>query len=70
MPKQHKHHVVVEITTNEPLTEREATRGLQFMLNCIDTGAKPLWFRPGADIYVEKLIAKSFLRVTAARTAQ
>ncbi len=71
MTKKRKHRVVVEVTTNMPLAEREVVHALQFMLNAVDLGAKPFWFGSYyKDVYAEKLITKQFSHVFAAETLQ
>lgn len=54
-----KTRIVVEVTTNKKVTEREALRALTSLLDSIDLQARPAY----RDVYVDKLNAKRFSRV-------
>ncbi len=68
MTKKLKHRIVVEITTNIQLTERQATWALEQLLNTIDTQSCPIY--PNGNCYADNLTAKQFSRVFAAETLQ
>jgi hypothetical protein len=64
--KRRKHRVVVKITTSYALTERDATRAMQVLLDRIDKDQKPIYPTGGAGVhvgsglYADKLTAKQF----------
>lgn len=59
--KRYKHRVVVEITTNKPILDKEAVQGMKILLGDINM-AKPIWCND-LNIHPTRLDAKSFPRV-------
>jgi hypothetical protein len=57
-----KHRVVVEITTNKPITARAARIAVDLLLERVDTQVAPIWAN-GSNIYADKLTCKEFDRV-------
>jgi hypothetical protein len=60
--KKRKHRVVVEITTNKPITAREARIAVDLILGRADTEAAPIWAND-TNVYADKLTCKEFDRV-------
>jgi hypothetical protein len=64
--KRRKNRLVIEFTTSHPLTEKDAAKGLQLLLDRrLDTQAAPIWAN-ALNIYADKIVVKSFSRVMAA----
>ncbi len=60
--KAKKHRLVIEFTTSHPVTEGEAVRGLQLLLDTrLDLQKGPIWLT--REVYGEKLVVKSWRRV-------
>lgn len=62
--KRKKHRLVIEVTTSSPLTEADAARGLQLVLDRLDLQAGPIWAYDRSP-YIDKLKVKAFSRVIA-----
>lgn len=62
--RKRKNRVVVELTTNKPLTQREARQAMDLLMERIDLQASPIWAT--GNFYAEKLSAKEFNRVLQA----
>ena len=62
--KRKKHRLVIEVTTSKALTEADAVRGLQLVLDRVDTDAQPIWLHD-ASPYIDKLTVKAFSKVIA-----
>jgi hypothetical protein len=60
--EKRKHRVVVEITTNKPITARAARIAMDLILERADTEAAPIWAND-LNIYADKLTCKEFDRV-------
>lgn len=69
MTRRKKNRVVVEITTNKPLTEKEAVQAMSLLLDRIDTDQKPIWAN-ASNVYADKLTSKSFSRVVGSLPRQ
>lgn len=54
-----KHKVIVEVTFNKPLTDHDAVKGVNRMLERIDLDQKPVWDN-ALNIYVDKWQSRSF----------
>lgn len=64
--KRKKHRLVIEITTSSAVTEAEAARGLQLVLDDrLDLQAAPIW-ESDRSPYIDKLTVKQFSRVVRA----
>lgn len=59
--KRYKHRVVVEITTNKPILDKEAVQAMKILFGDINM-AKPIWCN-AHNIRPTRLDAKSFGRV-------
>ena len=60
-----RNRVVVEIVTNKPITEKEATQAMNLLIQDMDLGRKPIWAN-ARNIYAQSLRAKSFNKVMTA----
>lgn len=67
MTKCRKHRLVIEVTTSSAITEADAVRGLQLVLDSrLDLQASPIWANDRSP-YVDKLTVKAWSRVTRAQ---
>lgn len=67
MAKRKKHRLVIEVTTSSAITEADAVRGLQLVLDdWLDLQASPIWIYDRSP-YVDKLKVKAWSRVVRAR---
>lgn len=66
MAKRRKHRLVIEVTVSSPITEADAVRGLQLVLDDrLDVQASPIWDTV-RSVYVDKLRVKAWSRVIRA----
>ena len=61
--KRKKHRLVVDLTVNKPITDREAVRELGLITDRMDLEAAS---SRNNDVYAEKISVKSFDRVLSA----
>ena len=57
-----KHRLVIEVTFNRELTDDKAVKGARLLLDHLNHLSKPIWAN-ASDVYVEKIVVKSFNRV-------
>lgn len=63
--KRKKHRLVIEVTTSSAISERDAAKGLQLVLDGrLDLQASPIWAHDKSP-YIDKLTVKEFSRVIA-----
>jgi hypothetical protein len=66
MAKRKKHRLVIEVTTSSAITEADAVRGLQLVLDSrLDLERGPIWAYDRSP-YVDKLTVKAWSRVIRA----
>lgn len=66
MAKRKKHRLAIEFTVSSAISEADAVRGLQLLLDeRLDMGKAPIWMHDRSP-YAEKLTVKAWSRVIRA----